>query len=67
MVRCIVVLLFYKRHVHLEPINVRKRAFAVVIKDLRMRSSHLGLSNRTLNLMIRILIREKADGDLGQN
>lgn len=40
------------------------RAVAGVIQDLRMRSSPLGLSDWVLNPKIRILIREKAEGDL---
>lgn len=47
--------------------NVGNGAFADVIKDLRMGSSHLGLSSQALNPMIRIPIREKADGNLGKD
>lgn len=42
----------------------RNWAIADVVQDLRMRSSPLRLSDWTLNPKIRILIREKVEGDL---
>lgn len=61
-----VVFLPYKEYAYPD-LNVTlfgKRAFADVIQDLRMRSSHLGLFDWVLNPKIRILIREKTEGDL---